>query len=921
MHNKNKKITHLFSAITLIYAIHPPAYADDEKNSPIEEVMITASRLKTTGYEAPTPVTMLRVNDMESRGTTDIAELINEVPSFSPTLTTSTTVLNSRQNGVSGLDLRGLGPNRNLVLVNGRRHVPFDENGIVNVAAIPAVVIKQVDIVTGGASAAWGTDAVSGVVNIIFDDELEGGKIDIQGGQTAEGDGENMRVSAAFGQKFAEGRGHLMVAADVVDNDGVLKNSDRDWGNKRWGLLRNPADTGPADGIPRFYLTPDTTLFYATPGGVTLPGASAVSNLEFLSNGTAIPRELGIYGGGSHMVGGSGSELAARTALDIPVEREAFLGSIRYDITDTLRVFAEGSHTSSETYGPLIDAFRIGNIPIKSGNPYLPADVQATMDGNAITGFNLSKTFEDFDPIASDSKNTNKRLVLGLEGEFDNNGWWEAYYQYGKAEFINDQPFNLLPANLNLAVDAVVDPSTGEIVCAANVGGANGAPGCAPANVFGKGNLSQAAIDYITDTGGSVTDLDQDVYSISGGVDIFQGWAGPISTAFGVEHRKESLSRTVSENDDNFKFIIVNAQPLNGEMDVTEVFNEWGVPLISGKQRLDLNAAVRWADYSSVGNAISWKSGLVYQPLESITVRGTVSQDIRAPSIGEQFLEATLLFANVVNRFTGLTDSIERLNTGNKSLSQEEAKTKTVGVVWSPTDTNLQLSVDWYDISLTDAIGSPTPQQIVDRCAAGEAAICDLIEFDDESGKITRLTNPLLNLGSYDIEGIDLSADYDVEVGAGTLGITFLTSYLLNKEIDASGSNPVNVIDSLGFNDSIFGAPEMKARLGLSYDSGPWGVYTQLRYTSAGKYDPKWGPEEISASDNNIPSVTYIDVSGYYRLNVKGMEKLELYGGVTNLGDKDPPIIPRDFISNVSANPQHHDVLGQRFYLGLRMAF
>jgi iron complex outermembrane receptor protein len=915
------KSTRLFGAIALISIAQQPAFAETVADSVMEEVTITASRLKTTGYEALTPVTILGASDMESRGTTNIADLINEVPSFSATLTTSSTVLSSRQNGVSGLDLRGLGPYRNLVLVNGRRHVPFDENGIVNVAAIPTVVIKQVDIVTGGASAAWGTDAVSGVVNIIFDDELEGAKIDIQGGQTAEGDGENKRVSAAFGQKFAEGRGHFMVAADIFDNDGVLKQSNRDWANERWGILRNPADTGPADGIPRFYLAPNTTLFYATPGGVTFPGATAVSNLEFLSNGTAIPRELGVYGGGSHMAGGSGSHLVARTALDIPVEREAFLGSVRYDITDTLRIFAEGSYTTSETYGPIVDAFRIGNIPIKSGNPYLPADVQATMDANAITGFNLSKTFEDFPAIASDSENRNKRFVLGLEGDFGNNGWWEAYYQYGKAEFVNEQPFNLLKANVNFAADAVVDPGTGETVCAANVGGANGAPGCAPANLFGKGNLSQEGIDYITDTGGSVTDLDQDVYSISAGAEIFEGWAGPISAAFGIERREESLRRTVSENDDNFAFIIVNAQPLEGEVDVTEVFTEWGIPLISGDQSLDFNSAVRWADYSSVGNAISWKSGLVYQPLESLTFRGTVSQDIRAPSIGDQFLEGTLLFANVVNPFTGNTDSIERLNTGNTNLDQEDAKTKTVGVVWSPTDTNLQLSVDWYNIRLNDAIGSATPQQIVDRCGAGENAMCNLIEFDNGIDKnIIRLTNPLLNLGSFDIEGIDLSGDYDMELGAGTFGINFLASYLINKEIDASGTNPVDVVDSLGHNTD-FGAPEMKARLGLSYDSGPWGVYTQLRYTSAGKYDPNWTVEDLSASDNSIPSYTYIDVSGYYRFDVDGIEKLELYGGVTNLGDKHPPVVPQDFIANQSTNPYHYDVLGQRFYAGLRMAF
>ncbi|MBN7797629.1 TonB-dependent receptor domain-containing protein [Parahaliea mediterranea] len=914
------KVKHLAGAIALITAAHQPAFAERAKGAVIEEITITASRLKESGYEAPTPVTMLGTDDMEARGVTNIADLVNEVPSFSATLSTQSTTLNSRQNGVSGLDLRGLGANRNLVLVNGRRHVPFDENGIVNVAAIPTVIIKRVDIVTGGASAAWGTDAVSGVVNIVFDDELEGAKIDVQGGQSAEGDAKNGRISAAFGQKFADDRGHFMVAADVFDNDGVPASSARDWSNEHWAILSNPNDTSPNDGIPSRIIRPNAALYLASPNGVTLGnGSSPIDNLEFLPDGTAIPRELGAYASGSHMLGGSGSYLSDNTALDVPVERNALLGSVRFDLTDTLRIFAEGSYTVSESDGALINAFRFGDPIIKSGNPYLPDSVQALMDENGIEAFPLFRTFEEIPPIASVSENKNKRFVLGAEGDYGDSGWWEAYYQYGNATFSNKQPYNMLVQNLRNAADAVIDPATGEIVCRANLGGANGAPGCAPANLFGKGSLSPEAIDYITDTGGSWTKLDQDVFSISMGGDVFEGWAGPIVAAIGADYREESLRRKVTDNDDNSAFIIVNAKPLAGEMDVKEIFTEWGVPLISGEQSLDFNAAVRWADYSSVGSATSWKTGMVYQPTESLVVRGTVSQDIRAPSIGEQFLEATLLFANITNPFTGDSNAISRLLTGNENLDQEESKTKTIGVVWSPMAADLQFSLDWYDISITDAIDRTTDQQILDRCFGGENEMCQLISFGANQ-EVTEIVNPLLNLGSVDVEGLDFSSDYSMDLGGGTLGINLLASYLINKEFDASGNNPVDVVGEMGL-VSNFGAPETKARLGLSYDRGPWGIYGQMRYVSSGYYNPNWGAEDISASDNSIPSVTYFDVSGYYRFDLNGMDRFELYGGVTNLGDKDPPVAPRDFISNIATNPVHYDVIGQRFYLGLRMTF
>ncbi|WP_116364817.1 TonB-dependent receptor plug domain-containing protein [Parahaliea mediterranea] len=910
---------HLAAAIALLTAAQQPAYAERATSTALEEVVISASRIKESGYEAPTPVTMLGTADMEARGVTNIADLVNEVPSFSASLSPQSSTLNSRQNGVSGLDLRGLGANRNLVLVNGRRHVPFDENGIVNVAAIPAVIIKRVDIVTGGASAAWGTDAVSGVVNIVFDDELEGAKFDVQGGRSTKGDAENQRVSAAYGQQFADNRGHFVVAADVFNNDGVPASSARSWSNEHWAILRNPDDTGPNDGIPGQIIRPGAALYLGSPNGVTLgDGSSPIDNLEFMPDGSAIPRELGAFSSGTHMIGGSGSYLSDNTALDIPVERSALLGSVRYDLSNAVRFFGEGSYTTTESNGALIDAFRFGDPVILSGNPFLPESVQTTMDEHGIAAFPLYRTFEDFAPIASVSENKNKRFVLGFEGDYGDSGWWEAYYQYGNATFTNAQPRNLLVQNLRFAADAVRDPSTGDIVCRANVGGANGAPGCVPANLFGKGSLSQGAIDYITDTGRSRTKLDQDVFSISTGGDIVEGWAGPIVAAFGVDYREESLDRTVSENDLNSAFIIVNAKPLDGRMDVTEAFTEWAIPLISGSQSLDFNTAVRWADYSSVGNATSWKTGLVYQPLDSLVFRGTVSQDIRAPSIGEQFLEATLLFGNVTNPFTGNTDAISRILVGNESLEQEESKTRTVGVVWSPMAVDFKVSLDWYDISITDAIDRSTDQQIVDRCAEGDNSMCQLISFDD-SQNIMEVVNPLLNLGSLDVEGLDFSSTYSVALAGGTLGVNLLASYLLNKEVDVSGTNPVDVIGEMGLVTN-FGAPETRSRLALSYDRGPWGVYGQMRYISSGKYNPNWTGEELSAADNSVPSVTYFDVSGSYRFSLKGLDRLELYGGITNLGDKEPPMLPRNFISNIATNAMHYDVIGRRYYLGLRVA-
>ncbi|MEE8338857.1 MAG: TonB-dependent receptor, partial [Xanthomonadales bacterium] len=432
---------------------------------------------------------------------------------------------------------------------------------------------------------------------------------------------------------------------------------------------------------------------------------------------------------------------------------------------------------------------------------------------------------------------------------------------------------------------------------------------------------SQAAIDYITATGMALTKLKQQVVSASIGGEIFEGWAGPVAATFGAEYRDESLDRTVDDNNDNFRFLITNAQPLTGDIDVKELFTEVLVPLISGNQELNFNAAVRWADYSTVGSVVSWKGGLVYQPTTSWMFRGTVSQDIRAPSIGETFLETLLLFDDVTNPFTGGRDFIQVFNTGNENLTEEKAITKTFGVVWSPTQADLQISVDWYNIDLEDGIGSITNQDIVDRCAAGAEEFCELIEFAPNM-TIIRITNTLLNLGTFEVEGLDFAANYRLPVGKGSFGFNFLGSYLIKKEVAPQGAEAVDVAGELRFvTGANFGAPEWKARLGASWDQGPWGLYGQVRYISSGKYDNSWGPEQLSPEDNSIGAEYYFDLSAYYRFEYGRVKNLELYGGVSNLFDRTPPVVPVDFISNIATNPTHYDVIGRRYYMGIRLAF
>ncbi len=465
-HDSTRSVVRAALGLTLVlggslaWAAEPQATRSLDAGDTLEELTVTGSRIELGGFQAPTPVSVLDASQVEARGATNIANVINEIPAFTGTVTPGSTGLNTRMNGINAVDLRGLGSNRNLVLLNGRRGTPFDEFGNVDLNAVPSLAIGRVEVVTGGASAAWGSDAISGVVNLIYDEELEGLKFNAQFGQSERGDAEDTRLAAAWGASINSGSGHLLLAADYNKNEGVPEGRDRGWQRRSPALVNNPANTGPNDGIPQFLIRDNASLFLGSPNGVTLPGTTgtAVDNLEFFPDGTAQTRELGTVMG-NYMIGGSGSRLGDRSAIFIPTERFNVLATFQHDIGESTEAFVEASFAQSKSSGRVVDAFSFGNIVIRPDNPYLPASVAAVG-----TAFPLFRTFDEIPPITSESKNENMRLVAGVRGEFGNSFKWNASGQYGRTEFSNVQPQNLLVGNLRFAADAVRDPISGEIV-------------------------------------------------------------------------------------------------------------------------------------------------------------------------------------------------------------------------------------------------------------------------------------------------------------------------------------------------------------------------------------------------------------------------------------------------------------------------
>ena len=924
MGNNNRKttlakgLTGILSAL-LGTSVATVTHAADDNRSKLEEVVITASRVKRGGFEAPTPVTVITEQSLQNTGTTNLADILNTMPAFAATISSASTGLSSSLQGANLLDLRGLGANRTLVLVNGRRHVAGFDSGSVDVNVIPSIAVKRVEVVTGGASAAWGSDAVAGVVNFIYDKDLDGLKVESQYGITGEGDNDTYRLAAAYGTETSDGRGRLLIAAEYNKSDGIGSQHTRDWGRKAYALVSNPADTGPSDGIASRMFAPDSRLFFATTGGAHInfgPGRRPeLGNIEFGPGGEVIQRDVGEVRF-PWTVGGSGTDFTELGTLIAATERKNLMAAYDFELTDNINFFFEGSFATSQAVSTTIEStsFVHGNVfgyPMLSGNPFIPASVQATMDANGIDSFGLVRSNADLGTIGGDSTHDTYRSVFGFNGEFGDNWSWEVYYQHGENTFTNIRRDNIVNGRFFAAIDVITDPVTGQPVCRS--GGS-----CVPLNLFGNGSPSQAAIDYVTGDEFTRTEISQDVFSGSVSGDLMEIWAGPISASFGAEYRKEELDTKVGAAPEG-GYIIGNNLPMKGDFDVTEAFAEVVVPLLAPDSvlgnSLEFNGAIRLTDYSTSGNVTTWKAGLTYQPIDTLRFRAALSLDIRAPNIGELFTSEFASFGEVDNHVTGLRDRVRDIRRGNLDLVQEEADTTTVGLIYTPDwIEGLQVSVDWYDIDISDAIDNVDKQRIVDNCQLeGIAQFCDAIVFGP-NGEVTDIFNQVFNVAVLHSEGIDVELRYAL---TDNLSLQLFGGYILKKEISPDGDVFRDFAGTVR-NDSP-GLPELKLAGSVSYDKGPLGLFGQVRYIGSAEFDASWGPEELSNSDNNISGQAYVDLSGRYTF--EGNSSYEIFAGVKNLLDNDPPITPRPVANNVQTNTVIYDVIGRYFYLGLRAKF
>ncbi|MGE5722685.1 MAG: TonB-dependent receptor plug domain-containing protein, partial [Sphingomonadales bacterium] len=562
-----------------------------------ETIVVTGSRIARSGFTTPTPVTVLGEERLSALAITNVADGLNQLPSFRATASPANQQTLGGNIGARTLDLRGLGAPRTLVLVDGRRFVPSTSEGTVDINLIPSALIQRAEVVTGGASAVYGSDAVAGVVNFILNRKFEGLKFEAQAGVSQRGDDQNQFVSVVAGRRLGD-NAHIVAAFEYENNEGLPGCYEaRSWCAQERQIVGN---TPPGRfGLPSSIITNDSHTSTLYPGGVINRSLDAAGRpiyanilndplrgIKFLPDGTPAPFDYGELAGSLFMIGGDGhgtNAFLTSLLLKVPVERYSGYVSGTVDLSDNISAFADVSYgrVMGTTFSSTFRDFN-GSLTglIHRDNAFLPAPVAAIMDANGIAQFVLGRAAPDFGRPRGDSKTSTFRAVTGLEGSLGGNWKWNAYYQYGETRFRQDISNVPILANVRRATDAVRTPG-GEAVCRVNADASttNDDPACAPLDLFGENRFSAAALDYVLGEGFQKTRTTQHVAAAGISGDLFSLWAGPISAAAGVEWRRNQIRGETDPISAVNGFWVLNGQAVRGSQSVKEAYAEATIPL------------------------------------------------------------------------------------------------------------------------------------------------------------------------------------------------------------------------------------------------------------------------------------------------------------------------------------------------------
>jgi iron complex outermembrane receptor protein len=945
-------------------AVVSTAHAQEEAAAGgLEEVVVTGSLISDPNHVAPSPIVIATAEDLQQTGAVTLEAALNQLPQFSPAGTAG----NGGQGtgGHATVNLRGLGSNRNLVLLDGRRLPLSDISGNVDINLIPDAILASVQTITGGASAVYGSDAMSGVVNFITVGHFDGLRTDVQYGNSERGDYEQITSSAAFGTSFAEDRGHALLSVGYSTREG-LSGGKRDF----FDLVTPSSFIGQGTFVPSATNLPSSAAVNAlfSSYGVTTPVGNTL-NLGFNDDGslfvqTGARNYRGPTDNGYAIIGGNvRMPVGPQTMIQNPLDRTSIYSKFDYEFTPSLTLYGQFMHVDSEVEtssgGSLTQFGTLTTIPVT--NPFIPADLRTLLASraNPNASFTWNGRYVGLPAKSWDEHYDTSQYLIGLKGELPLESWtWDVYGSYDDT--------NHLQSNYN----AVLKSQVQNLLNAPDGGGSLCAGGFNPFGLVNSRAISPECRAYMTTTAKSTEVLTQSNFQGVVQGDVMSLPAGELKLAMLASHRKNTYryspdSQLASQNIE----AVIASLPSQGEYDVTEYAAQIDVPVLSGLpfvEQFNVGAAFRRSDYSTSGSVDSYEGDVKWTPVRGLLIRGGFQRAVRAPNIGELFAAASgsqiafgtppasigdpcdtrssartgaggssvraLCLAqgiptSVIDNYTFPTTATAGLTRGNQDLEPETADTYNIGFSWSsrsdsPWLSSTTLSVDYYNISINDVISIVPGLTALSKCYNLDGSnpsydpansFCALLNRD-ANGLLQVIRTPYLNLGGLETSGIDVQLAWNVdlnEVGLGVGRVFFSTGVGYSKNYSVQ-TLPDTPFQEYGGTNTIGASyPEHKALTTLGYGIGDASVSLRWRYQGA--------MEDVTSVTTpanpgiGVPAYNLYDLVGVFDIN----ERWQVRAGITNLTDEDSIFVSS---SQTSTDTSVFDAVGRSYYVGLRFS-
>ena len=949
----------------------PPATTAAEELA--TEIVVTGTRIIADGYQAPTPVTVVNAGELLKKAPESLSAGLSKLPQFVGTA--GSTVTSSQAGTPSAgnyLNLRRLGQIETLLLLDGQRLPPTSFDGSTDANIIPQALIGRVDVVTGGASAAYGSDAVAGVVNFILDKEFKGIKADVHYGIADRGDAEQTKASIAGGTSLLNDRLHLMGSFDYFSQPGLKTNDSRPYGGNYEGgwvnVGANPARPCSAGACAANSFTPTFNVRIAngTYGTLINSGRNAAgATVPFsLNNFTFEPTLVGgpVSAFGAHLadlgtptgtpnynVGGADTAVTFGTTLTSLLRTNQAFVRASYDFDSDVEGFVQGTYTDADTRFVTVGAgTQFGSFQVFSENPFLPTGVRDAMVAQGVRSFVGSRVEADQTPKVALTNNKALTVLAGVNGRIGEFRW-AANLSHGKSALETEHTGNFFQQLWFAALDAVdqgefqTGTRNGNIVCRTQLTNPGLYPDCAPWNLFGNGSPSAESYAYFEDVHSTYrVENTQNAVSANITGEIFDLPAGAVNIAFGGEYRRQKLEQT-SNNDPSVPIDLTglrtNANPYNltfnstnvgkafGKQNIAEGFVEIAVPILRDApfaKALDISGAARFVDYSVSGNIWAWKLGGSWSPIEELRFRATKSRDIRAPTLYELFAGVSSTRGAFADVHTGVNTNVINLTQGNPDLKPELAETFTVGAVWRPSFApRLSISLDYFRIEIADQITRLSNIDLNQLCedSGGEDPLCRYVvrplPFADRTPANFPITISQLpfNQATLTTEGYDYEVGYELPVGSGQFDFRLLGNY--TPELTTlSSPTAIPVVNAAVAGT---GLPKHKISASVDWTRGPLSLGVEARYLGEMFYTRN---PNVFVTNNRIAPVTYLNANASFDFK-QGDRTVTVYLTGSNLTDKivfapQNNVQPTEFYPSFQSQ---YDVIGRYFVLGARAQF